>query len=208
MSWRMSDSQKQQCNRRECYAEISYTGQIETYRKQYPPGTRVCVDRMPDDPNPLAPGTTGTVKYVDDMGTLHCIFDNGRGLGVVIGVDEFHVVQNQWEQLKKKIEQCYKVYYAEWMQKTPAELVENAEQIFYLTLTKDYLPETIFEEEAKYLLRFKDPLILVSDYWQAANLEDWHTLKENLENAVYHIIDLGVEDEEYALEDEEQNITM
>ncbi len=46
---------------------------------------------MPDDPNPVAPGTTGTVKYVDDMGTLHCVFDNGRGLGVVIGVDEFHV---------------------------------------------------------------------------------------------------------------------
>lgn len=181
--------------------------QIEAYRKQYPPGTRVCVDRMPDDPNPVAPGTTGTVKYVDDMGTLHCIFDNGRGLGMVVGVDEFHVIEDYCEQLEKKLEQRYKAYYAEWMQKTPAELIEYAEQIFYLTITKDYLPDAVSEEDAKYLLQFKDPLTLVNEYWQPSSQVDWHMIKEHLGNAVCYIKESGTEDGEYELE-EEQNITM
>ena len=33
--------------------------------------------------------TRGTVKVVDDIGTLHCSFDNGRSLGVVPGEDSF-----------------------------------------------------------------------------------------------------------------------
>ena len=31
----------------------------------------------------------GTVKYVDDMCTLHCAFDNGRQLGIIPGEDSF-----------------------------------------------------------------------------------------------------------------------
>ena len=31
----------------------------------------------------------GTVKYVDDMCTLHCAFDNGRQLGLIPGEDSF-----------------------------------------------------------------------------------------------------------------------
>ena len=31
----------------------------------------------------------GTVSYVDDIGTVHCDFDNGRSLGIVPGEDSF-----------------------------------------------------------------------------------------------------------------------
>ena len=44
---------------------------------------------MGDDPRPIEPNTRGTVKHVDDIGTLHCQFDNGRSLGVVPGEDAF-----------------------------------------------------------------------------------------------------------------------
>ena len=47
---------------------------------------------MGDDPRPIAPGTKGTVKIVDDMGTVHCIFENGRRLGLLPGKDCFHVI--------------------------------------------------------------------------------------------------------------------
>ena len=33
--------------------------------------------------------TKGTVQAVDDMGTIHCAFDNGRQLGIVPGEDSF-----------------------------------------------------------------------------------------------------------------------
>ncbi len=53
-------------------------GQIEYLKKQYQPGTRVQLDRMGDDPRPIPAGTKGTVVAVDDIGSLHVNFDNGR----------------------------------------------------------------------------------------------------------------------------------
>jgi len=67
--------------------------EVERIKAQYPEGTRICCDYMSDDPRPIPPGTTGKVLYVDDIGTLHCTFDNGRQLGLVPGVDSFHVIQ-------------------------------------------------------------------------------------------------------------------
>lgn len=67
----------------------SYVKQI---KEKYTEGTRIVLDRMGDDPNPIAPGTKGTVKHVDDIGTVHCVFDNGRSLGLVAGEDSFHKI--------------------------------------------------------------------------------------------------------------------
>lgn len=44
---------------------------------------------MGDDPRPVENGTRGTVRIVDDMGTVHCDFDNGRRLGLIPGEDSF-----------------------------------------------------------------------------------------------------------------------
>ena len=59
------------------------------YKETFPAGTAVKVISMPDDPRPIKIGTTGTVVTVDDIGTLHCNFKNGRHLGLVPGVDKF-----------------------------------------------------------------------------------------------------------------------
>lgn len=58
-------------------------------KDNYPPGTRIMLLQMGDDPRPVEPNTRGTVRAVDDMGTLHCDFDNGRQLGLVPGEDSF-----------------------------------------------------------------------------------------------------------------------
>ena len=44
---------------------------------------------MIDPYRPVASGTRGTVRHVDDMGTIHMSWDNGRTLGIVPGEDEF-----------------------------------------------------------------------------------------------------------------------
>ena len=64
-------------------------------RDNYPPGTRIMLLRMGDDPHPIEPNTRGTVTVVDDMGTLHCHFDNGRQLGIVPGEDSFRRLTDQ-----------------------------------------------------------------------------------------------------------------
>ena len=65
---------------------------VRRMKEQYPHGTRIQLDYMGDDPRPIEPGTKGTVRTVDDMGTVHCDFDNGRCLGLVPGEDSFHVI--------------------------------------------------------------------------------------------------------------------
>ena len=70
---------------------------VEMLRQRYPEGTRICVDSM-DDYCPIESGTCGTVEFVDDAGTLHCKFDNGRTLGVIPDVDDFHVVKQEQSQ--------------------------------------------------------------------------------------------------------------
>lgn len=77
--------------------------QIEFYKKQYPPGTRVQLDRMGDDPRPVPAGTKGTVVAVDDIGQLHVNFDNGRCLGICPEVDSFHKISEQTESQEPKM---------------------------------------------------------------------------------------------------------
>ena len=68
---------------------------VQRMKEQYPPGTRIELDYMGDDPRPIAPGTRGTVRTVDDIGTVHCNFDNGRPLGLIPGEDSFHKISER-----------------------------------------------------------------------------------------------------------------
>lgn len=61
--------------------------QLKALRKAYPYGTRVELISMGEDPVPIQPGTRGRVHNVDDIGTIHIDWDNGRQLGIVYGVD-------------------------------------------------------------------------------------------------------------------------
>ncbi len=62
---------------------------VQRMKDNYPPGTRIMLLQMGDDPRPIEPNTKGTVQTIDDIGTLHCAFDNGRQLGIVPGEDSF-----------------------------------------------------------------------------------------------------------------------
>lgn len=65
---------------------------VEYVKKRYPVGCRIVLDHMGYDPRPIPSGTEGTVVIVDDMGTVHCNFDNGRRLGLIPGEDSFHII--------------------------------------------------------------------------------------------------------------------
>ena len=67
----------------------------EYLKKAYPPGTRIVLNSMGDDPRPIESGTRGTVEAVDDIGTVHCRFDNGRSLGLIDGEDDFRALTAQ-----------------------------------------------------------------------------------------------------------------
>jgi hypothetical protein len=65
----------------------------KVYKEKYPKGTRIELISMDDPYAPLEPGTKGTVVHVDDMGTIHMQWDNGRTLGLIPGEDNFKVIE-------------------------------------------------------------------------------------------------------------------
>lgn len=69
--------------------------QAEYLKKAYPAGTRIVLNSMGNDPRPIESGTRGTVAVVDDIGTVHCNFDNGRRLGLIEGEDDFRTLTAQ-----------------------------------------------------------------------------------------------------------------
>ncbi|WP_295068104.1 DUF4314 domain-containing protein [Ruminococcus sp.] len=74
---------------------IPSKNEVERIRRQYPAGTRICCDHMPDDPRPVPSGTMGTVIGVDDICSIMMKWDNGQGLSLVPGVDSFHTVSQE-----------------------------------------------------------------------------------------------------------------
>lgn len=64
---------------------------IDSLKKEYPVGTRVELVHM-DDPQAPVKGTLGTVKGVDDIGSLLVAWDNGGSLNVLYGIDEVRKV--------------------------------------------------------------------------------------------------------------------
>ncbi len=61
---------------------------VERIRKEYPAGTRVQLVKMHDPYNRIPLGGQGTVRAVDDTGTIFVNWDCGSRLGVVYGEDE------------------------------------------------------------------------------------------------------------------------
>ena len=59
---------------------------LQALRERFPRGTRVELVQM-DDPQAPPVGTKGTVRGVDDMGSIMVAWDNGCGLSVAYGED-------------------------------------------------------------------------------------------------------------------------
>ena len=73
---------------------------VNFIKEQYPPGTRIRLNSMDDPCAPIAPGTEGEVDFVDDIGTIHMKWDNGRSLALIPGEDSFTVLPPKLTRLK------------------------------------------------------------------------------------------------------------
>ena len=66
---------------------------LASLRERFPQGARVELLRM-DDPQAPPIGTKGTVRGVDDTGSIMVAWDSGGSLNVLFGVDECRKVGN------------------------------------------------------------------------------------------------------------------
>lgn len=73
--------------------EKPLTELVKILRAAYPKGSRVVFVKMDDIQAPPL-GTQGTVQGVDDIGTIMVDWDNGSHLGVALGADICHKIQD------------------------------------------------------------------------------------------------------------------
>ena len=66
---------------------------LDSLRERFPQGARVELLRMDDSQAPPI-GTRGTVRGVDDSGSIMVAWDSGGSLNVLFGVDECRII---WE---------------------------------------------------------------------------------------------------------------
>ena len=65
---------------------------VESRKLKPKEGMRVEMVSMSDDPNPVAKGTKGTIIVIDNIGTIHVKWDDGRMLGMIPGVDKYKLI--------------------------------------------------------------------------------------------------------------------
>jgi hypothetical protein len=67
--------------------------EVDEIKREYPPGTRIEIIQGHTPSSPIQPGEKGTVRFVDRMGTIHVVLDQGRRLGVVFPEDQIRKLE-------------------------------------------------------------------------------------------------------------------
>ena len=60
----------------------------------YPKGTKIKLIKMKDKFAPPS-GTIGTVAFWDDIGQIHVKWESGGSLALIIGEDDFEVIEQK-----------------------------------------------------------------------------------------------------------------
>ena len=119
--------------------------------------------------------------------------------------------QDVRKRFEQKINTAYEDYKVSWLHKTSAELVEDAAEIASIQRMIRELPATATEEDMAYLLRFKNPLEVVSDAWrfEVAPVTNYN---DDLSHALWELKDKQGAEADYEMEpeyyDTGPNITM
>lgn len=65
---------------------------VAEIKNKYKAGMKIRLIKMYDYIAPISPLTTGFIEHIDDIGTLHILWEDGKRLGLIPGVDEFEVI--------------------------------------------------------------------------------------------------------------------
>ena len=70
---------------------------VKEIKDKYSKGTTIVLTHDLDDPQPIPKGAKGKVDFVDDIGSIHIIWDSGRTLALIPDVDKFDIVGDEGE---------------------------------------------------------------------------------------------------------------
>lgn len=97
-----------------------------------------------------------------------------------------------------RLQENYNVFTTEWAALAPEELMEKAEEIYAVQMTKKRLMSCVDEQQAAWLLRYENPLEIMRDRWIAENgMEMVHD--EDFSHALWAVMDCQDTEHLYAL---------
>lgn len=117
-------------------------------------------------------------------------------------LDSFFPAENARALLKQKVNANFAEYKERWLKMQPAELIERCEELEAVTRMASELPSAVSDEDAEYLLRFKNPLEVVSDEWISINGIDSLVVDDEMSHLLWSLQDRGDAEEAYEMEPE------
>lgn len=100
------------------------------------------------------------------------------------------------KRLQERIEANYRSYLQQFQNRPTSELIEQAAEIAAIKLVYDELMGGCNPDYADYLLRFENPLQLVSDQWLVEQNVS-HT--DEMDHVLWSITDKGLGEGDYAM---------
>ena len=93
-------------------------------------------------------------------------------------------MENVINKLESVIKEEYNSKYAEWLNLSHEELIEKADEISAVRFVKDNIQDSFTEDEAEYLLQFKEPLEILVDRITVLNDPNNIAVKEQFSDMV------------------------
>lgn len=104
--------------------------------------------------------------------------------------------------LRQRVNANLAAYKERWLKMTPTELIARCEELEAVTRMAQELPSAVSDEDAEYLLRFKNPLEVVSDEWISRNGIDALIVDDEMSHLLWSLQDRGDAEQSYEIEPE------
>lgn len=117
-------------------------------------------------------------------------------------LDGFFPEESARSQLKQKVNANFAEYKERWLKMSPSELIDRCEELEAVTRMAQELPSAVSDEDAEYLLQFKNPLEVVSDEWISRNGIDSLIVDDEMSHLLWSLQDRGDAEQCYEMEPE------
>ena len=120
-------------------------------------------------------------------------------------LDDYFQADNDKDRLMQKIEHSYRTFQVKWSKMTPEQIINTIDEIHAVSVVYRVITRSgVSEDDAGWLARFRNPLIVISDAWQLSNDIDCLICEERLDALITELRDRGNAEEDYVMEDDAQ----
>ena len=112
-------------------------------------------------------------------------------------------MDNSIAKLESVVKNEYRIKYEEWLSMKPEKLIELADYISAAQFVKEHISDSFSDDEAEYLLQFREPLEILVDKIPQLNDSNNIAVREQFSDIVTEMYDKQDEYADYELAKDE-----